>query len=220
MALCFAVPTAYFTFVVGPTRHIFNYLTAQPSPAWMQYTLGLLGVISFYTFGPFAEPKENDPYDMTEVWEEFKLRAAIGKKLAEKDVPDSNGKRNGFVQIAESEDQKRQASKEMQNIGPANLSALLEALGLQNKYSNLESEVELEDLKALQEHDVGACLNELDKAGVSLGDRLKIIRHLNHGCTETEPAFPEEQGQGDFRLDLTFSAEQGQGDFENPLNKD
>ena len=197
MWLCFILPTVYFTFVVGPTRHIFNYLTAQPSPAWMQYTLGLLGFISFYAFGPLAELKDNDPYDMTEAWEEFKLRATIGKKLSEKDVPDENGEQDGFVKVVEFEDHKelqRQMSEELQNTGPANLGVLLEALGLGNKYSELESEVELDDLKALEKRDVGACLNELDKAGVSLGDRLKIIRELNHDRTEAEPVFSTEQG--------------------------
>mgnify|MGYP007000107153 CR=1 len=59
-------------FWIGPTRHIFNYLSAQPGPKWKQHLFGLLGFITFYLFGPLAQEKKNDPYDMTEVWEEFK----------------------------------------------------------------------------------------------------------------------------------------------------
>lgn len=64
----------------------------------------------------------------------------------------------------------------------------LEILGLGETYANLAEEFELEDLKSLEETDRMSCLSELEKAGVSLGHRAKIVRALRHGIRDMKPA--------------------------------
>ena len=58
--------------------------------------MGLLGFSTFHFFGPLASEKIDDPYDMTEAFEEFQFRAEIGRALALKDKND-----DGIVKLQE-----------------------------------------------------------------------------------------------------------------------
>ena len=177
----------YVLIRVGPTRHMFNYWSAQPAPVWKQYTLGFLGwVTPFYFFGPLAETKTNDPFDMTEAFEEFKLRAAVGLELAKKDTTG-----DGFVNLEENQLSLRLSHGELlpeelpeDHLASADFGALLEALGLDKKYGALAKQIELESLRSLAQDGGGECLNELKDAGVSVGDRIKIVQALRHGLPE------------------------------------
>ena len=62
---------------------------------------------------------------MTEAWEEFQFRAAVGEQLAKKDATG-----DGFVCLAELDEP---ASVPPANPGPADLSAVLEMLGMPSK---------------------------------------------------------------------------------------
>ena len=171
------VPAFGMLLWIAPTRHIFNYWTAQPTPARERYSLGFLGFLSFYLFGPFAHTKIDDPFDMTEAWGEFKLRAAVGLELAKKDTPG-----DGFVSLNEYIASERKHDHDGEDDhAPADLSALLVTLGLGKKYAAVANEIELEDLRTLARRNDVACLNELEKAGVSVGDRIKITNTLANG---------------------------------------
>ena len=107
---------------------------------------------------------------MTEVWEEFKFRAAVGAELAKKDVTG-----DGFVRLAELG---KIAPTPADNPGPADLGALLAFLGLREKYGELASEFKLEHLEAMARKDSTCCFHALDKAGVSPGDCMAILAAL------------------------------------------
>ena len=164
---------------------------SRTQPASCRYPLGFLGWFSFYFFGPLAHDKVDDPYDMTEAWEEFKFRAAVGEQLAKKDAS-----KDGFVQLAELD---QPAPITPANPGPADLGAVLEILGLREKYGQLAEEFKLEALEAMAREDAVYCGIELEKAGVSGGDRVTILMALRCGLpgggsdgplvgTGTEPA--------------------------------
>ena len=79
---------------MAPNRHVFNYWSKETTKGCKNYCLGFLGFFSFYFFGPFAARKVNDPYDMTEAFEEYQLRGKVGEVLASKDKNQS-----GFVDL-------------------------------------------------------------------------------------------------------------------------
>lgn len=187
------IPLLSMLFWIAPTRHIFNYLTAQPAPACERYSLGFLGGItfSFYMFGPLAHDKIDDPFDLTEAWEEFKLRAAVGLELAKKDKKDTAG--DGFVSLKENEESHQPTQQDLKlptvegassvthAWDPSDLGTLLKTIGLGGKYAAVANEIELEELRALAQRNDAACLSELKDAGVSVGDRIKITNALVNG---------------------------------------
>ena len=117
---------------------------------------------------------------MTEAWEEFQFRAAVGEQLAKKDATG-----DGFVCLAELDEP---ASVPPANPGPADLSAVLEILGMREKYGQLAEEFKLEALEAMAREDAAYCGIELEKAGVSGGDRMTILAALRCGL----PGAPDE----------------------------
>ena len=70
---------------VGPTRHIYNYWAADRSKSFKHYLWAFIGTTSYHFFGPLAADKVEDPFDMTEAFEEFQLRAEVGRVLSLKD---------------------------------------------------------------------------------------------------------------------------------------
>lgn len=86
---------------VVPTRNLFNYWAGDRNmpgitDPYLRTLLSFLGFFSYYPCGPFASSKVDDPYDMTEAWEEFRFRAKVGKALALKDLDG-----NGFIDVDE-----------------------------------------------------------------------------------------------------------------------
>jgi hypothetical protein len=193
LVIVLVIPLLSMLFWIAPTRHIFNYLTAQPAPACERYSLGFLGGItfSFYMFGPLAHDKIDDPFDLTEAWEEFKLRAAVGLELAKKDKKDTAG--DGFVSLKENEESHQPTQQDLKlptvegassvthAWDPSDLGTLLKTIGLGGKYAAVANEIELEELRALAQRNDAACLSELKDAGVSVGDRIKITNALVNG---------------------------------------
>ena len=86
-------------FFISPARHIYNYWAAgrdfeRAQDRIFHYVKGFLGFFTFHFFGPLSYDKIDDPFDMTEAWEEFRLRAEVGRILASRD---KDG--DGFVDI-------------------------------------------------------------------------------------------------------------------------
>ena len=165
LVCAFWLPLTCFMQFIFPTRNIYHYLVIQPHTPWLM-RLALQG--------GFADTKINDPFDMTEAFEEFKFRAEIGAELAKKDTTG-----DGFVNF---EDHSRSMSRldvEVMTDDPVDLGGFLETLGLSENYSALAEEFELQDLQSLAKKDAAACLSELEKAGVlSGGHRVKITNAL------------------------------------------
>ena len=90
------LPTSFLLLWVAPKRHIFNYWAAERSNSFKYYIWGFLGFFSFHFFGPLASNKIDDPFDLTEAFEEFQLRAEVGRVLA---LKDENG--DGVVKLPE-----------------------------------------------------------------------------------------------------------------------
>ena len=186
----FGFPLFWFTQFILPVRNIHAYLTLQPKPRWMLFLLN----------AGFADIKINDPFDMTEAFEEFRFRAEIGALLAKKD---HSG--DGFVDFKEHsksmshldvkvEDIRRKSMSHLDvNVEEiTDLGAFLEALGMSKKYSSLAAEFELDDLQSLAKKDAAACLIELKDAGVlSGGHRIKIVNALVDGVLESVAADTE-----------------------------
>ena len=114
MIIGLCLPWMWILLWIAPTRHIFNYWL-QPNDKCKRYSLGTLGYFSFYTFGPLAYDKIDDPYDLTEAWAEFQYRASIGAKLAEKDMD-----RSGAVDVTE---HREVSSAELEDTSLENLEA-------------------------------------------------------------------------------------------------
>ena len=100
-SMFFATVLCWTLFWIVPPRNMFNYWSSDRSmPSVTQphvrAVLSVIGAFSFYAFGPLASAKVDDPYDMTEAWEEFTFRARVGKALASKDKD-----ADGFVDVDE-----------------------------------------------------------------------------------------------------------------------
>lgn len=181
---------------VAPSRHIFNYWGADRRKSITHYALAFLGFVSFHCFGPLAFDKENDPFDMTEPWDEFKLRAEVGRILANKD---DDG--DGLVQLTE-HDRRAKAVSDVSNVldssspQPADeeeavdeeflfladprLREFLDGLRLAGIQDQLvAADIDFETLKAMAQDDASCCALELKNAGIVMaGHRLKIITAL------------------------------------------
>ena len=180
--------------VMAPTRHVFNYWAADRTDDKKCWSLarGFLGCMTFHFFGPLASEKINDPYDMSEAWDEFQLRAEVGQVLAQKDT-----NRDGFVQIEEHlrsmsvqedhTDQRLERSltesnplasvAEVDETKTAELRHFLQPLGLESLLEVLMgAECNLNDLKQLAKHDRVCCVNVLKDAGIiTPGHHAKIV---------------------------------------------
>ena len=142
----------------------------------------------------FAETKINDPFDMTEAFEEFKFRAEIGAELAKKDKTG-----DGFVDLDEHSRSMPHIDVEVDEA-VADLGAFLKALGMSNKYGALAEEFELEDLLSLAKKDAALCLidTHLKEAGVLVaGHHIKIINALVDGLPKSVAA-DAEPAENDF----------------------
>lgn len=148
-------------------------------------------------FGPLSFDKINDPFDMTEAWEEYLIRAEVGKCLAEKDSD-----QDGIVQLEEHQNRSLtsspsddvdsgalrgnipmppvHAAQQAQPNGntPADFGSFLEALGLGALAGKLAAEeLYLEILLNISENELTA--NELLKdVGALAGQRARIITAL------------------------------------------
>ena len=177
LVFTFWAPLQWFAVWIFPTRNIFHYLTLQPGNPIARALLGGL-----------AHTKIDDPFDMTEAYEEFKFRAEIGAALAKKDHTG-----DGFVDLDEHERSMSHIDVEVDDA-PADLRAFLKALGMSTKYGALADEFELEDLQSLAKKDAALCLidTHLEKAGVVVGGhRIKIINALVDGLPEPAAADAE-----------------------------
>ncbi len=163
----FWLPLQWFAVWIFPTRNTFHYLTLQPGHP-----------IAILILGPFVHRKINDPFDMTEAFEEFKFRAEIGAELAKKDKTG-----DGFIDLDEHSQSMSHLDVQVEEI--ADLRMFLEALGMSEKYNALAEEFELDDLASLAKKDAAACLIELKEAGVrASGDRIKIVNALVDGVPQ------------------------------------
>merc|ERR1712046_334978 len=130
------------------------------------------------------DPKEpGDPFDMTEVWNEFKVRVQVAKKLAAKDIDGS-----GFVSIHEAEtavtedtsqqqdgghiateDWVEQEDEKSQKLGvDAQLSVLLKELDMDVTYEHIfaSADFDFKTLQSMAQADASCCTSELKEAGV------------------------------------------------------
>ena len=178
------VPFLWVSLFVGPGRATYNYWASDckgVNQKWyIRYSLQLLsfGFAHVYFFGPFSSWKVNDPYDLTEAWEEFEFRAKVGEVLASKDTSG-----DGFVDPTEFHS-RSMSSKSFEGLDVVeSVESLADALADADiEEASVEAltgaGLDVATLKAFAEDGL-ELVPVLKEVGVaSLGDRLKIIKAL------------------------------------------
>jgi len=192
------------TFWIAPARHIFNYWVTDRTKqsALRYYALGFLGWFSFHFWGPLAMHKDKtgkykDPYDMTEAWEDYKVRRAYALEMAKKDKND-----DGFVKLDELDDGLGRISNvsnvlngSVSNIlneddttatKDSRLVSFLKGIGLETLHEKFKAaQLDIGALESLASNDASCCMTLLEKAGVaSLGQQLDIVAALLEGSDD------------------------------------
>ena len=178
------IPFLWVLLIVGPCRATYNYWASDckgVNQKWyIRYPLQLLtfGFFHIYWFGPCSSWKVNDPYDLTEAWEEFEFRAKVGEVLASKDTSG-----DGFVDPTEFHS-RSMSSKSFEGLDVfESVESLADALADADiEEASVEAltgaGLDVATLKAFAEDGL-ELVPVLKEVGIaSLGDRLKIIKAL------------------------------------------